>query len=490
LKSGIACVIAAAGPLQTQSDATSQDGEKPSPNVTSRSGDAVSSVTLRVSEYIAAAGATPLPEAIIEATKQHFLDTLAAMISGSRLLPGKQALAYVQTLGGTREACVPGSRIVTNVINAALAGGMLAHADETDDTHAPSIVHPGCSTVPAALALAERQGASGTALLRAVALGYDISTRIVLAMDPYAFSPAGHSNSTFGGTFGAAAACASLLGLTGDQVRHVLSFASQQAGGLSNFARDREHVEKSFVFGGLPARNGATAATMAAAGMSGIDDAFSGDRNFFFAYAPHARPQELVRGLGETFEVTSTTIKRWSVAAPIQAPLDSLSALIKTYKLKADDVTVLTVRVSHQGVHSADNATMPDINMQHMLSVMLLDGTVTMDAAHDVARMRDPKTLDVRRRVTLVADDELDRALPSQQGIVEVTLRDGRVLRHHTTDVRGTAPNPMSRDEVEEKCAALLGPVLGKTRARQLIDVVWRIETMRDARTLRPLLLA
>jgi 2-methylcitrate dehydratase PrpD len=490
LKSGLACVVAAGAPLRAQSDAMSRGSERPSQSAAAATGDAVSQITLTLSDYIATASERALPAPISEATKQHFLDTLAAMISGSRLVPGKSALAYVQALGGTAEACVPGSGIVTNVINAALAGGMLAHADETDDTHAPSIVHPGCSTVPAALAMAERHRSDGTALLRAIALGYDVSTRVAMACNAYAFSPAGHSNSAFGGTFGAAAACASVARMTADQVRHVLSFASQQAGGLSNFARDKEHVEKSFVFGGLPARNGATAATMVEAGMSGIDDAFAGDRNFFFAYAPTAKPQELVRGLGDRFEIVNTTIKRWSVGAPIQAPLDSLSYLIKTNKLTADDVVSLTVRVSHQGVHTSDNSAVPDINMQYMLSAMLLDGIVTMDAAHDAARMNDPKIRDVRRRIVLVADDDLDRALPSQQGIVEVTLRDGRTLRHHTTDVRGTPANPMSRDEVEEKCAGLLGPVLGKERARRLIDAAWGLEAVRDVRTLRPLLVA
>jgi 2-methylcitrate dehydratase PrpD len=375
-------------------------------------------------------------------------------------------------------------------MEAALTNGMLAHADETDDTHAPSIVHPGCSTVPAALAIAERQRASGAALLRAVTLGYDVATRLSMALHPYDFSPAGHSTNTFGGTFGAAAACATLLRLTPEQVRHVFSYAAQQAGGLSNFSRDRQHIEKSFVFGGLPARNGVTAATMVASGMTGIDDAFSGDRNFFFAYGPQADPAALVRGLGDSYEITRTTIKRWSVAAPIQAPLDSLSYLIKTNKVAAREVEKVVVRVSRQGVHSANEGAMPDVNMQQMVAVMLLDGTVTLEAAHDVARMKDPAVMALRRRVELVADDELERALPSQQGIVELTLADGRVLRHHTKDVRGTAPNPMTAEEVEEKAEGLLTPVVGKRRARAVIEAVWHIESVDDVRTLRPLLMA
>ena len=125
----------------------------------------------RLSAYIAAALRRPLPPAVVEKTKHHVLDTLAAMVSGSRLAPGKKAIAYVKTLGGIKEACVVGSNIVTTAVNAALANGMLAHADETDDSHAPSLTHPGCGIVPAALAMAERERQNGVAFLRAVALG-------------------------------------------------------------------------------------------------------------------------------------------------------------------------------------------------------------------------------------------------------------------------------------------------------------------------------
>src|SRR6185295_6293544 len=217
----------------------------------------------------------------------------------------------------------------------ALAGGMLAHADETDDSHAPSLTHPGCGIVPAALAMAEREQAGGTALLRAVALGYDIGTRISMALGGYDFSEAGHDTHSFGPMFGAAAAAGAIAGLDAGQVRHMLSYTAQQASGLSNYARDTEHVEKAFIFGGMPARNGAAAATMVASGMTGIDDSFSGQRNFFFAFGARGDPGALVRGLGRVHEIVNTNIKRWSVGSPIQAPLDSLSALIKTHGLTA-----------------------------------------------------------------------------------------------------------------------------------------------------------
>ncbi len=449
----------------------------------------ISPLMQRVSQYIAQALKSPLPDNVTEHAKHHLIDTLASMISGSRLLPGVRAIAYVKTLGGRPEACIAGSRVMTTAVNAALINGMLAQADETDDSHAPSLTHPGCAIVPAALAMAERKQCDGTKLLRAVTLGYDIGTRASFALGGYALAEAGRDTHSIGTSFGAAAATAAIAGLTADQIRHVLSYTATQAAGLSNYPRDTEHVEKSFLFGGMPARNGTTATDMVASGMTGIDDVFSGDRNLFFAFGPKSNPEQFARGLGETFEIVNTNIKRWTVGSPIQAPLDALAILIKNNKFKADDVEKVLVLVSHQGAKTADNRSMPDINMQYMVAVMLLDGTATLEAAHDEKRMNDPKVLALRRRVELRGDDELDRALPRRGGIVELTLRDGRVLREHTPDVRGTPQNPMTRDEVDEKCYLLCAPVIGKRRARELVDTVWNIEKLRNIRGLRHLLM-
>jgi len=448
----------------------------------------VSPVMLRLSAYIADAARRPLPAPVVEKTKHHVLDTIAAMLSGSRLLPGKQGISFVRTLGGAKEAVVIGSRIVTSAINAAQANGMSAHADETDDSHAASLTHPGCGVVPAALAMAEREEASGEALLRAVALGYDVGCRLTMALDAYQFREDGHSTHSFGPMFGAAAAAAALARLNERQVRHCLSFTAQQASGISCWMRDEEHIEKAFDFGGMPARNGVAAATMVAHGFTGVDDALSGERSFFVAYGRKPEPERLVAALGETYEVMNTNIKRWSVGSPIQAPLDALELLLREHRFGADDIERLVVRVAHQGANTTNNRAMPDICMQHLCAVMVLDGTVSFKAAHDERRMRHPKVLALRKRIELLGDDALTAAMPSRQGIVEVTLRDGRKLRHHMTAVRGTAENPMTREEVDAKAADLIAPVFGKARARRLCDAVWSLEKLGNMRKLRPLL--
>jgi 2-methylcitrate dehydratase PrpD len=450
----------------------------------------ISPLMQQLSAYIAPALRRPLPAAVVEKTKHHILDTIAAMVSGSRLAPGIKAIAYVKTLGGVKEACVIGSNIITTAINAALANGMLAHADETDDSHAPSLTHPGCGIIPAALAMAERERRHGSALLRAVALGYDVGCRLTQSLDAYQFREDGHSTHSFGPMFGAAAAAGALAALKERQIRHLLSFTAQQASGISCWMRDGEHIEKAFDFGGMPARNGVAAATMVAHGFSGVDDVFDGERNFFVAYGRKPDPTILARGLGATYEIMNTNIKRWSVGSPIQAPLDSLKDLIGEHQVKAEDVEKLVVRVAHQGANTVNNRDMPDICMQHMCAVMLIDGRVTFASSHDEKRMRDRKVLALRSRIELRGDDALSAALPSRQGIVEITLRDGRELRHHTKAVRGTAENPMTRAEVDEKSYDLMAPVIGKARARKLCDAVWKLEQVRDIRSLRPLLRA
>lgn len=449
----------------------------------------ISPVMRRLSEYIAQAGRTKLPPEVVEKTKHHVLDTIAAMVSGSRLLPGKKGISYVKELGGVKQACVIGSRIMTTAMNAALANGMCAHADETDDSHAPSVMHPGCGIVPAALAMAEREAANGNALLRAVALGYDVATRLTMSLNAFKFREDGLSTHSYGPTFGAAAAAGMLAGLNEKQARHLLSYAAQQASGISCWMRDEEHIEKAFDFGGMPARNGVTAATMVAQGFSGVDDVFSGERNFFVAHGRPADPERLVRGLGEDYEILRTNIKRWSVGSPIQAPLDSLLALIKEHGVKAEQVEKLTIRVAHRDKNTTDNRPMPDICMQHMCAVMLFDGTVTFKSSHDEKRFRDRKVLEFRKKIDLQGDDALTKTMPARQGIVEIALRDGRSLRHHTVAVRGTAENPMTRAEVDAKSYDLIAPVAGKARARKLCDAVWDLEKLKNVCELRPLLM-
>lgn len=454
-----------------------------------RSAKSISLLMRCLAAYIAATPRRALPAAVVERAKHHLLDTIAAMVSGSRLLPGRRAIEFAASQGGVKESVVIGSRIVTNAVTAALANGMHGHSDETDDTYYLALVHPGCSIVPAALAMAEREQAGGTALLRAMVLGYDVCARVSKALGIEKFRSRGHSTHSFGGTLGAAAAAGAIVRVDADQARYLLSYAAQQASGLSCWARDTEHIEKAFDFGGMPARNGVTAAIMAEMNFTGVEDVFTGDRGFFHAFGATARPELLIARLGREYEIMNTAIKRWAVGYPIQAPLDALSSLIAAHGLTAKDVERVAVTIDEQGARTVNARRMADINVQHLVALMLVDGEITFASSHDEKRLRDPAVARLRARIRLEGSAAFTRTRTTQ-AIVEIMTRRGERLRHHTRAVRGTATNPMSRAEVEAKSRDLLVPVLGARRTSRLIDAVWTIERMRDARELRPLLRA
>jgi 2-methylcitrate dehydratase PrpD len=442
--------------------------------------DQISAPTGRLSEYIAEAAMRTLPDVVIDRARHHVLDTIAAMVSGSQLRPGQMAIRYVASLGGTPESSVVGTHIRTAAVNAALANGMLAHADETDDSHAPSRTHPGCAVIPAALAIAERERASGAAFLRAVVLGYDVAARVNYAIGADALAAASRSTHSVGGVFGAGAAAATLLGFDAVKVRHLLSYCAQQASGIGCNVRDSEHIEKAFDFGGMPARNGVAAATMVAHGFTGVDDVFAGERNFFEAYSSEPDPSQLIGGLGERFEILSTNIKKWSVGSPAQSALDALTCLMESDRPSPDEIVAIRVQLPTRSARTVDNAPMPDVNVQHLMALLLVDGRLTFHSVHDHGRMKDGAVLAIKKNVELVPSQELMEARPRRQAIVEIALRDGRRLSHRTVAVRGTASNPMTRDEVEAKALDLIVAPLGPDRARVLVDACRAIEQCRD----------
>jgi 2-methylcitrate dehydratase PrpD len=449
----------------------------------------LSPVMTRLSAYMSGAGTRALPAEALEKTKQHILDTFAAMVSGAQLAPGRFAIHFARAHSAEKVATVAASEVVCGAIEAGFANAMLAHSDETDDSHAPSESHPGCSIVPAALAAGEQFNIDGSRLARAVALGYDVGTRFTMTVGAGAFQTATHiSTHALAGTFGSAAAAGCAAGLNERQMRWLIDYASQQGSGIKTWQRDTDHIEKAFLFAGMPARNGITAALLVQAGATGVDDVLSGQDNFLADYAPQADPAKLTDKLGERYEITRTNIKKWTVGSPIQAPLDALEILLKRHPFEADQVQKVTVRVASSEAALVTNREMPDICMQHMIAVMLVDKTASFKAAHDKPRMHDAAILKQRAKVQLIPDAELDHRLPAREAIVEVTLTDGTHLAETVKAVRGTAENPMPRDEVVAKARDLMTPVLGAERCEKLIQVTLNLEGLKSIRNLRPLL--
>ncbi len=359
--------------------------------------ESVSPVMAKLSAYMSEAGGRALPDEVLEKAKHHVLDTFAAMISGSDLPPARAAFTYARDFNTDKTATIVASKMTSSPPEAAFVNGMLAHSDETDDSNEFSQSHPGCAVVPATLAAGEKFGIDGTRFLRAVTLGYDIGPRMTISFDALDFRNHSHkSTHAISSVFGSAAAAGCAADLNAQQMRWLLDYSAQQSSGIGAGNRATEHIEKAFVFAGMNARNGVTSALVVHAGFDGIDDIFSGVDNYFDAYAPNAKKEELVSQLGERYEITRTNIKKWTVGSPIQAPLDCMYNILKKHPVNPEDVKSIVVREAISEAKVVDNREMPDICLQHMVSVMLLDKTASFKAAHDKPRMTDPAVLRVR----------------------------------------------------------------------------------------------
>jgi len=428
-------------------------------------------------EYMLAARRAKLPEEVIQKGKSHLLDSLAAIVSGSTLKPGKLGLQHARQQGGREECSVLGSNLKTTPILAAFANGMSGHADETDDSN--SQLHPGCAIVPAALAVAESQNRSGEALLRAVILGYDIGFRFHQAFEP--------RSTSFGATFGSAAAAGALAELDDLHLRYLISYAAQQASGSRAWVGDDDHIEKAFDYAAMPARNGVTAALLIQSGFTGNRDVLEGDQGILKTYAP-CDPAKILSELGQRFTITSCLVKKYPVGSPMMETVDATLALLSKQAINPEQIEKVIVRIPESGARTVNNRHMPDVNVQFMVSAILLEGKLTFEMAHDYERFRNPRVLALKDKVQLVGDNEMERSGHRFQGLVEVTLKDGQTLREHVINCRGRPENPMSPDEVEKKAAWLMEPILGKKNVDQIIDSIRRIESLTNTRELTQLM--
>jgi 2-methylcitrate dehydratase PrpD len=215
----------------------------------------------------------------------------------------------------------------------------------------------------------------------------------------------------------------------------------------------------------------------------------SGPHNFITGHAPTGNPRLLVERLGDLYQVTRANIKRWTVGFPIHAPLDAVEEMLK--KQTIDPQRIREVIVRYPPASITDNSAAVDINVQHALSVMLVDRKLTFKSIHDIARMKDPVVLTLKQKIRL-DPGPANATAANRPPLVQIVMTDGARLTQDNVGpaVLGTAGNPLSREQLLAKCRELMSPVLGAQQTSRLIDRVMALDTVKDVRELRPLLQA
>jgi len=436
-----------------------------------------------------------LPPAVQLYTRGLLLDTLGAMAQASspRYSVGQILVEFARQQGGTPESSIVGGGFQTSCVQAALVNGTLAYYCDVEPHHSGAIMHACAIVVPTVLAVAQREHASGREFLSALVVGIDIACRVANAIDPTALYRRGMHPSCLAGSFGAAAAAARLLRLDDDHFRRTLGLCGTQASGLLAWETDPSEHSRPFN-PGIAARNGTTAAVLAALGLGGPPDIFEGRFNIFGAFSePQAdgtpgRPAELTRALGKDFMAMGCAIKLYSCCAFLHPGLDALLAILEKNPLRPDEVEKIDLRFPTNGMKLIDNNELKSHCAQYVLPIAVKDRRVTID---DILQDRrtDPEIARLSQRVAVVADDELDKTFPERYAtIVEVTTRRGELYAERVDYARGCPENPVTFDEIGAKYRTLAVPALGSQRAEGVAELVGRLEELDDVSELATLL--
>lgn len=445
------------------------------------------SLTERLSAFLVATKSKDLPPSVVDDAKYYTLDWLGSAIVGTVTEPGRILLAHAQAQAG-QGATVIGLGEERNADLAALTNGGLSHIVEMDDLDRASVVHPAAPIIPAALAMAEREGRSGLDFLTAVVLGYEVTIRIgeAVGRSHYRFW---HNTATCG-VFGAAAAAGWLLGLDGEQMVWALGNAGTMAAGLWEFIA--EGVMSKHLHAGRAASSGLLAADLAQRGFTGARRILEGERGFFAATSSDARPELVTQGLAPgmaDYKISGVSIKPYPSCRHTHPAIDAALALRREHELALEHIEEVEVATYQAALALTDNPspTHPyaaKFSLQYCVACALARGRVGLEDFKPEA-LEDEGVRRLMAKVAVGLSEELDGHYPQEwPARVRIALDDGRKLARLVKVPKGDPENPLTQAELEEKFGLLIIGTGYEEMADVLIEGVNRLEGLERVRQL------
>ena len=425
-----------------------------------------------LADFIAGFDTDGLPGTVHARTLELVMDGTGCLLAAAdpAFSTGRQIAAFARDQGGTPEASVVGSGFRTGCVHAALANGTMGYACDFEPHHPEAILHPIAVMIPTALAVSERLGARGRQFLGAVALGCEVEYRVSIALGPAEQYALGFHPSAVCGCFGATAAAAWLLDLDAEAVTRALGLAACQASGLMAWESDPSENARPFQMG-MAARNGITAALLAAQGFGGPTGVFDHGHTVFEAFSRAPRPERLTDDLGARWDgVAGLAIKPYPCVSFLHPALDALFALVEEHDLRPAQVEAVVLRFPRSGVHCVNDNPLKSHCAQYVLPTALVRGRLEVADLFADRRARDPQIRALSQRVRVEPDDgELEARFPDRYASeIEVRTTAGKSLRRRHDVARGYPETPMSPAEIEAKFDALVGSAASPQRVAAL----------------------
>ena len=408
--------------------------------------------------------------------KRAVIDWYASVLAGSTIAPATLLeMAYAEDLDRGSARLVSGRKATART--AALINGSAAHAEEVDDIYREAIYHPGAPTIAAALAAAQDTGANGEAFLKGVTVGYEVSTRIGAALGR-AHYKYWHNTGTVG-TFGAAAAAASVYGLEAKRCGHALGTSGTFAAGLQQAFR-ADSMSKP-LHAGRAAEAGIAAAQMARAGVTGALDIIDGEAGLGRAMGAGPDWVKAVATLGREFNITQMTFKNHACCGHTFAAIDGALEVQRVLGVRAADIARVRVATYAPALEVAGNdhpvtSAEARFSLKYVVATALVHGSTRL-LAFKPERLACHETRDLMTRIDLVVDHEIDAKFPGRRAArVSIEARDGRRAEYFQPDRKGDPELPLTDRDLDDKFAELAEPVIGKVRAAELLTRIKRLE--------------
>jgi 2-methylcitrate dehydratase PrpD len=435
-------------------------------------------ITRILSEFVARHPSGQFPASVEHEAHRTFYNWLGCAIGASRHEAADAALAAVQMLEPAPQATVLGRTEKVDMASAALVNGITSHTFDFDDTHLKTIIHPAGPVASAVLALAELKGMSGRDVIDALILGIDVSCRIGNVMYPDHYDRGWHITGSTG-MLGAAAGCSRLLKLDERQTAMAIGIAASQPIGL------REQfgtMTKPFHPGGA-ARAGLLSALLASRGFTASPRALEAPRGFVQVVSDKRAWQEVTDELGERFEISFNTYKPFACGIVIHPSIDACVQLgeqgVTPEQVASIELRVHSLVLELTGKKEPKDGLQGKFSVYHGCAVGLIYGRAGEDEFADEI-VNDPQVVALRNKVLATVDDRI----AEEAVVVTAVLRDGRRVEVRVDHAIGSLHKPLSTAQLEAKFDALVAPVLGVARSREITASCRALASLPDIRTL------
>jgi len=440
-------------------------------------------VTKQLAEFVCGLDFEKIPPEVVELAKNAIMDCIGVALFGSTHPSSKKVLTFVKSVGGKPHASVIGSSFKTSCPMAALANGYMAHVTDWDDTITSMRAHPTATIFPAVLALGEMLGVSGDRILEAYIIGVEVGAKIGRGINPE-HSKRWHATGTLG-CLGAAAGSAKILGLGVDETRLALGIAASEAAGL----RKNKGTSAKPFHAGNAARGGVVAALLAREGLGGNPDILEGQVGFCNVYCgeEHYHLERIVEGLGDPFDIYSPgiDIKQYPSCSRTHTGIDAILSLIEEHNIEPEDVERIDCGVSYTTplslIHPNPKTGLEgQFSMGFCVAVALLDRKVSLEQFTD-EKVNAPRVQSLMKKFHLYIRPDLKGVESSASNVctLKVRLRNGEEYIKSVDKNKGSAQNPLSKEERVNKFKDCAKGVLLKSQVEQCLNLMEHMEELK-----------